>query len=125
MSPRLAQAQPEQPLGLKLSRVTSHTCAPGHPSPCPCCLQRPLTWRGVLQRVSSLFPSLPKKRERLQGVTERGHLGVRCPPPALGGSQPAPLPCRCVAPTGPGLQVPRVQVRAGCWRSSSRRCWPW
>lgn len=69
MSPRLAQAQPEQPLGLKLSRVTSHTCAPGRPSPRPCCLQRPPHLEGGTAKSFLSFSFTSKKK----GKASRSH----------------------------------------------------
>lgn len=75
MSPRLAQAQPAQPLGLRLSRVTSHPCAPGRPSslsPLPP-KPPPSPGGGEYCQEFPLFPSLAKTgkgfKESLKGGT--------------------------------------------------------
>lgn len=54
------------PSGLGLSRVTSHTCSLGPCPPLPAASSAPLTWRGILPTVSSLFFFLhfPKNKQQ-------------------------------------------------------------
>lgn len=86
---KLTQARPGPPTPSSgLSSNPGHTCYLGPFLPtAPAAFSNPLTWRGCC-KVSSFF--LPQeKRIGVKESLKRGHLGVRCPPPALGGYQPA------------------------------------